>query len=92
MSAASFFGWWLKRPEISILGGLVIAICVFQLFSAPTNPPGFHRDEASISYNAFTLSQDLRDQDGARAPLYFVSFDDYKSPPMRCACSRSRFS
>jgi hypothetical protein len=63
-----------------ILSGLVIAVAVLHLPSTPANPPGFHRDEASISYNAFTLSQNLHDQDGATMPLYFVSFGDYKSP------------
>ena len=42
--------------------------------------PGYHRDEAALSLNAYTLSTDLRDEDGARLPLFFRSFDDYKSP------------
>lgn len=55
-------------------------MATLHVWITPSNPPGFHRDEASISYNAFTISQDLRDQDGGLLPLYFVSFGDYKSP------------
>jgi hypothetical protein len=46
----------------------------------PGPSPGFIRDEASVSYNAFTLSQNLHDQWGGFLPLYIKSFGDYKSP------------
>ena len=52
----------------------------FQLWISPSNPPGYHRDEAALSLDAYTLSTSLRDEDGARVPLFFRSFDDYKSP------------
>jgi hypothetical protein len=58
----------------------VLAVVAFHLWIDPANPPGFIRDEASISYNAYTVSQTLRDQDGGLLPLYFTSFGDYKSP------------
>jgi 4-amino-4-deoxy-L-arabinose transferase-like glycosyltransferase len=60
--------------------GAVLAVVAFQLWITPSNPPGFHRDEAANAYNAYTLSTSLRDEDGARVPLFFRSFDDYKSP------------
>jgi hypothetical protein len=71
---------WLARPAAVAAAGVVLAVVAFHFWFAPSNPPGFIRDEASISYNAFTISQDLRDQDGGLLPLYIVSFDDYKSP------------
>ena len=52
----------------------------FHLWITPSNPPGYHRDEAALSLNAYTLSTGLRDEDGARLPLFLRSFDDYKSP------------
>ena len=55
-------------------------VVAFQLWISPSNPPGYHRDEAALSLNAYTLSTSLRDEDGARVPLFFRSFDDYKSP------------
>jgi hypothetical protein len=65
----------------ALLGlGAILAVVAFQLWITPSNPPGYHRDEAALSLNAYTLSTSLRDEDGARLPLFFRSFDDYKSP------------
>jgi hypothetical protein len=50
------------------------------LVLGPPPAPGFIRDEASISYNAYAISQNLHDQWGGVLPLYLKSFDDYKSP------------
>ena len=55
----------LARPELLIAGGLVLLVCIYQLRPTPGNPPGLHRDEVSIAYNAWTLSQHLRDQSGS---------------------------
>ena len=35
----------------------------------PRNPPGYHRDEAALSLNAYTIDTSGRDQDGAVMPL-----------------------
>ncbi len=78
--AAPRVGEWLGRPELLLAVGAILAVSAFHLWITPTNPPGFFRDEASISLNATTLSRSLRDEDGARLPLYFTSFHDYKSP------------
>ena len=59
---------------------VVAAVCAFQLWLSHDNPPGFFRDEAAIAYNAYTIQRDGRDEYGARFPLYFSSFLDYKSP------------
>jgi len=58
----------------------VVAVCAFQLWVTPRNPPGYHRDEAALSLNAHTLATSGRDQDGAVMPLFFRSYGDYKSP------------
>ena len=70
----------VDRPTLLLGLGAILAIVAFQLWISPSNPPGYHRDEAALSLNAYTLSQGLRDEDGARFPLFFRSFDDYKSP------------
>ena len=59
---------------------VVAAVASFQLWISPGNPPGFFRDEAAIAYNAHTIASEGRDEYGARFPLYFSSFLDYKSP------------
>jgi len=60
--------------------GAILAVAAFQLWITPENPPGYHRDEAALSYNAYSVSTSLRDEDEAFLPLFFRSFGDYKSP------------
>ena len=60
--------------------GALVAVIAFQLWIDPSNPPGYHRDEASLSYNAYSIATSLRDEDGGFMPLFFRSFGDYKSP------------
>ena len=68
------------RPALLLGLGAIMAVAAFHLWVTPSNPPGYHRDEAALSLNGYTLATDLRDEDGARLPLFFRSFDDYKSP------------
>jgi 4-amino-4-deoxy-L-arabinose transferase-like glycosyltransferase len=68
------------RPALLSGTAVVIAVCAFQLWISPSNPPGFFRDEAALAYNAYTIEHSGRDEYGARFPLYFSSFLDYKSP------------
>src|SRR5687768_5484284 len=70
----------VDRPALLLGLGAIMAVAAFHLWVTPSNPPGYHRDEAALSLNAYTLATDLRDEDGARLPLFFRSFDDYKSP------------
>jgi hypothetical protein len=70
----------VQRPAVLLGVGALVAIVAFQLWITPSNPPGYHRDEAALSYNAYTISTSLRDEDGAFLPLFFRSFGDYKSP------------
>jgi hypothetical protein len=68
------------RASLLVGLGVVTAVAAFQLWISPSNPPGFFRDEAAIAYNAHTIATEGRDEYGARFPLYFSSFLDYKSP------------
>jgi hypothetical protein len=68
------------RPALLLGLAFVCGVAAFQLWVSPSNPPGFFRDEASIAYNAHTIASEGRDEYGARFPLYFTSFRDYKSP------------
>ena len=70
----------LLTPAALLVVGAALAVAAFHSWVTPDNPPGFHRDEAALALNAYTLSTGLRDEDGARLPLFFRSFDDYKSP------------
>lgn len=68
------------RWQVSVGLAIVVGVAAFQLWISSDNPPGFFRDEAAIAYNAHTIAEDGRDEYGARFPLYFSSFLDYKSP------------
>ena len=68
------------RPVVLVGIALVLGVAAFQLWISPDNPPGFFRDEAALAYNAHTIADEGRDEYGARFPLYFSSFLDYKSP------------
>lgn len=70
----------MTRWPVLVGVGVVLAVAAFQLWISPNNPPGFFRDEAAIAYNAHTIATGGRDEYGARFPLYFSSFLDYKSP------------
>jgi hypothetical protein len=70
----------LEHPAALLGLGAILTVVAFQLWITPSNPPGFHRDEAALSYNAYSISTTLRDEDGGVLPLFFRSFDDYKSP------------
>ncbi|HEU0248495.1 MAG TPA: glycosyltransferase family 39 protein [Gaiellaceae bacterium] len=70
----------VDRPALLLGLGATLAVVAFHLWITPSNPPGYHRDESALSLNAYTLSTSLRDEDGARLPLFFRSFEDYKSP------------
>jgi len=68
------------RPGLLLGLAAILAVVAFQLWITPKNPPGYHRDEASLSLNAYLISTSLRDEDGGMLPLFFRSFGDYKSP------------
>src|SRR5207247_244515 len=62
-------GGLLRRPALLLGAACVLLVLGFQLWITPTNPPGFIRDEASFSYNAYTIGHSLRAQDGGLLPL-----------------------
>jgi 4-amino-4-deoxy-L-arabinose transferase-like glycosyltransferase len=59
---------------------MTIVVIVVYFARLESNPPGYYIDESSIYYNAYTISQTGVDEFGARWPLYFRSFGDYKNP------------
>ena len=70
----------LGRTAVLLGLAAVLAVVGFQLWVTSSNPPGYHRDEAALSYNAYLIATTARDEDGALMPLFFRSFGDYKSP------------
>src|SRR2546423_9439402 len=69
-----------RRPGVLLAVGALLASVAFRLGIRPKSPPGYRRDGAAISFNAYTISTSLRDEDGGLLPLFFRSVGDYKSP------------
>ena len=70
-----------KRWPILLASVALLAAAIFIYFNnLSQNPPGFFIDESSVSYNAYTISQNGRDEYGVAWPLYFRAFGDYKNP------------
>lgn len=58
---------------------LLVALAAY-FVGVPHNPPGFFVDESSIALNAYAISRGGADEHGARWPLFFRAFGEYKSP------------
>jgi 4-amino-4-deoxy-L-arabinose transferase-like glycosyltransferase len=65
---------------IALLVAIAVLAALFCLLRISKNPPGFYIDESSVSYNAHTIAQTGRDENGIPWPLYFRAFGDYKNP------------
>lgn len=65
------FGPW------AVAGAALFALFVLAL---PHNPPCCFPDEPSTAYNAWTIAEHGRDEYGARFPLYFQAFGEFRSP------------
>lgn len=69
-----------KHSTYFILTLIVILSLVVNTYKLSEFPPGFFADEAAIGLNAYTLLKNGTDEYGTRFPLFFRSFNDYKSP------------
>ena len=62
---------------------LVLLLLLFlttRLWSMKEAPPSVYWDEASIGYNAFSVSQTLKDEWGEFLPIHFRAFGEFKLP------------
>jgi 4-amino-4-deoxy-L-arabinose transferase-like glycosyltransferase len=59
---------------------LFLVVCALHFWRLGGEPQGFHADEASIAYNAYSILQTGADEYGTRWPLFFRSFDTYVDP------------
>lgn len=53
---------------------------ILRFYQLDKIPPGPEWDEASVGYNAYTISQTGKDEWGNKLPLIFPAFGDYKNP------------
>ncbi len=66
--------WWLYFGIVFFLAALVRFIEIDHF------PPLLTQDEASLAYNAWSITQTGRDEWGQRLPLVFSAFGDAKQP------------
>lgn len=70
-----------RRVVLGALAGALAIATVLVLLSGLTDRPvGFHLDESAIAYNAVRIAEMGIDEYGQPWPLFFESFDDWKSP------------
>lgn len=65
-----------KIPLILVL----LVFLVSRLYKITQIPPSVYWDEASIGYNAYAISTDLKDEWGSFLPLHFRAFGEFKLP------------
>lgn len=70
----------MKKYLIPILIGIGLISVLFTVFQKNPTPPCFNSDEASFSYNAYSILKTGKDEYGAFLPLRLKSFGDYKMP------------
>jgi hypothetical protein len=65
----------------------ILALGAFLYFyRLPATPPGFFCDEASEGYDAYCLSRTLRDQHGARLPVFLCALGDWRGGVFAYLC------
>jgi 4-amino-4-deoxy-L-arabinose transferase-like glycosyltransferase len=71
--------WKITNQKI-----LIFLICMLFLFTRLYKidriPASLYWDEASIGYNAYSISQDAKDEWGSFLPLHFRAFGEFKLP------------
>ncbi len=73
---------FIKKHLFTIILLLIIFVSIFlRFYRLGMNTPSLTWDEASLGYNAYSMLKTGADEYGAKFPLSFRSFDDYK-PPM----------
>lgn len=67
----------MTKTKIVLIGILILA-SILRLWDLTNYPAGLNADEAALGYNAYSLLQTGADEYGAKWPLVFKSFGDYK--------------
>src|SRR3990172_4872555 len=70
----------MKRFSLIILTGIILVSMVLRFYRLGSVPPSLSWDEASFSYNAYTIAHWGMDEWGQSLPLAFRSFGEYKNP------------
>jgi 4-amino-4-deoxy-L-arabinose transferase-like glycosyltransferase len=63
-----------------ILALVLLLFLVSRIYKIAADPPSVYWDEASIGYNAYAITTDLKDEWGEFLPLHFRAFGEFKLP------------
>src|SRR3990172_7036871 len=63
-----------------ILAFVLFLFLVSRIYKIADIPASVYWDEASIGYNAFSITTDLKDEWGDKLPLHFRAFGEFKLP------------
>lgn len=69
----------MSRVNIILIGIIAIA-AIARLWLLGSVPNSLYWDEVSLGYNAFSISETLKDEHGHFMPILFEAFGDYKMP------------
>lgn len=69
-----------EHPWTVAFAAASLLLLVLHFVALDSSPPGLYGDEASIGYNAWAVAHYGVDEHGARLPLYFQAFGEYKNP------------
>lgn len=68
------------KKEFIILGLILFFFLVTRTYKITEIPASLYWDEASIGYNAYSISQNLHDEWGKLLPIHFRAFGEFKLP------------
>ncbi|MDP3998135.1 MAG: glycosyltransferase family 39 protein [bacterium] len=63
---------------ILILAAIFFLAAFLRFYKLDEVPPGFHIDEVTVGYNAYSLAETGRDENGNFLPFYIDSFGDFR--------------
>ena len=71
----------IQQKKLQLVFILIILFgAMIRFYALGLIPSGLSSDEAAIGFNANSILQTGRDEFGKHYPIYFKSFNDYKSP------------
>lgn len=62
-----------------LLAGVVLLAAALRLYKLGVYPQSFHHDEMMLGYDAWSIWNTARDQQGAFLPIHFRAFNEYLS-------------
>lgn len=69
----------MRKLSLAFLSVILILGGFLRFYNLGGSPPSLNWDEAGLGYNAYSISETLKDEYGVFLPIFTRSFDEYKS-------------